>query len=56
MKKKILFASCGFPLAVQLLKDMLGNHFEVVVPDSNRELWEQVEDVHVIIPAMGKIV
>jgi len=55
MKKKILFASCGFPLAVQLLKDMLGNHFEVVVPDSNRELWEQVEDVHVIIPAMGKI-
>lgn len=55
MKKKVLFASQGFPLAVQLLKETLGNHFQVAIPDSDKELYEQVQDVNVIIPAMEKI-
>lgn len=55
MNKKILFASYGFPLAVKLLKNMLGNRFQVVVLDPSKELYEQVEDVHVIIPAMAKV-
>lgn len=52
---KILFASQDFPYALELLRDKLGEKFEIKVLDPKKNLTDQVEDVQVIIPAMTEV-